>query len=254
MIKFRYIGLTIALIYGVSISTAQSKPEIYLIPDEAKCTVRADKLNYCTDMAGKPITGELHRYQGDTLVRSYALKNGLLEGSTITYYANRFPKLEKQYKKGVLNGFVRQYYANGSLETEMPYVNGIKEGIAKSYGKDGQMLSQMIYAGDALNGEMRLYTPEGKTLYSFENEENKLVAGSYYFRRSNGVVDLTDIPEIALAALNHACVELQTELTDSACAVVYKGPRNACEESWYKANRKTLRKYLSECAKGVKDE
>jgi len=252
MVKFWQIGLTAALF--CNINTAQSRSDIYIIPEEAKCTLRkADKLTYCTDLDGKPITGELHRYQNNNLIRMYPLQDGLLNGAAITYYANGRPKSEKTYTKGILNGPVREYYYNGSLQSEIPYVNGKKEGIAKSYQEDGKMFSQMIYSEDALNGEMRLYTPEGKTLYSFENEENKLVSGTYFFRRPNGIDDL-DIPEVIIEALNHACVELQEKMTDSACAVVYKGPLDTCDEAWRKANRKAVRKYLAECAKGVKDE
>lgn len=252
MVKFWQIGLVAALFSNIN--TAQSDPEIYIIPEEAKCVIRkADKLTFCTDLEGKPITGELHRYQDNTLIRMYPLKDGLLEGTAITYYANGRPKSEKTYTAGILNGSVREYYDSGSLQDEIPYVNGIKEGIAKSYREDGKMFSQMIYVEDALNGEMRLYTPEGKTLYSFENEENKLVSGTYYFRRPNGI-DMLDIPQIVIEALNHSCLELQEELTDSACAVVYNGPLDTCDEAWRKANRKAVRKYLAECAKGVPDE
>lgn len=253
MRKYWQIGLALTLLGNVA--KAHASPEIYIIPDDAKCTVRkTDKLTYCTDLDGKPITGELRRYQDNTLVRIYPMSEGLLEGTATTYYANGTPQSQKQYKKGVLNGVVREYANNGSLQTETPYINGLKEGIAKVYNENGKMLSQMIYSEGELNGEMRIYTPAGKTLYSFENEDGKLISGTYYFRRQGKGVDMLDIPEIMIEALNNACVELQTELSEDACAVVYNGPLNTCDSAWRKANRKAVRKYLADCAKGVKDE
>lgn len=251
--KLWQIGLSLALLYNIP--PAQCEPAIYIIPKDAKCTVRkTDKLTFCTDLNDAPITGELRRYQDNNLIRLYPLKDGLLEGTAITYYANGNPQTEKQYKKGVLNGLMREYNYTGSLQTEIPYRNGLKEGIAKTYDENGNMVSQMIYSNDALNGEMRIYTPDGKTLYSFQNEENKLVSGTYYFRRPNKGIDMLDIPQIAIEGLNHACLELQQNLNTSTCAVVYNGPLNTCDEVWRKNNRKAVRKYLAECAKGVIDE
>lgn len=251
MAKFWQISLTAALLYATS---AIAAPQVYVIPDEAKCTVRKqDKITYCTDKEGNPITGELHRYRDNSLSRLYPLQNGILEGTALHYYPNGNLKSEKNYTKGVLNGMVKEYYPDGSLESETPYVKGSKEGIAKSYGTDGKMFSQMIYTDDELNGEMRIYTPEGKTLYSFENEDNKLVSGTYYFLTKTNDIDMAVIPPIVIAALNNACLELQTEMTTSACAATFNASSTVCDEKWRRNNRKEVRKYLSDCAKGVID-
>lgn len=252
MIKFRQISLIAACLY--TFSTATASPQIYLIPDEAKCVVRkSDKLTYCTDKEGKPVTGELHRYKDNSLYRLYTLQNGLLEGKSLLYHTNGNLNSEKPYKKGVLDGMVKEYYRSGTLKAEIPYIKGQKEGIAKNYDKDGKMLSQMIYSDNELNGEMRLYTPEGKTLYSFENEENKLVSGTYYYITKDGNVDMAVIPPIAIEALNNACLELQTEMSTSACAASFNASSTVCDEKWRRTNRKEVRKYLADCAKGVVD-
>lgn len=253
--KYKF-GLGVSVILcAMPIMAVAQEAEVYVIPDEAKCTVRkTDKITYCTDLNGAPITGELHRYQDNNLIRLYRMKEGVLDGTAITYYANGNPQSEKPYSNGVLNGVVREYYNNGSLQSETPYLNGQKEGVAKSYTENGAMFSQMIYSADSLNGEMRVYTPSGKTLYSFENNEDRLISGVYYFRRPNKGIDEVDIPDVIIQALNHACLELQTELTEDTCAVVYNGPLTTCDETWRKSNRTAVRKYLTECAKGIKDE
>lgn len=235
------------------ITTAAASP-IYIIPDEAKCTVRKqDKITYCTDKQGNPITGELHRYKDNSLSRLYPLQNGILEGNVLLYRSNGKLKSEKPYKKGILNGIVKEYYPNGALESETPYVNGIKEGVAKSYTENGKMFSQMIYADDELNGEMRIYTPDGKTLYSFENEDNRLISGTYYYITQNNSIDIAAIPPIVIEALNNACLELQTQMTTSACAAIFNASSNICDEKWRRDNRKEVRKYLADCAKGEVD-
>ncbi len=251
MARLGKICLTAALLYATSATPA---PQIYVIPDDAKCTVRkADKLTYCTDKAGAPITGELHRYRDNSLAKLYPLQNGILEGAVKIYGTNGNLLSEKPYKQGVLNGTVKEYYPSGRLESETPYVKGNKEGIAKIYNENGKMFSQMIYSDDELNGEMRIYTPEGKTLYSFENEENKLVSGSYYYLTAEGEIDMAVIPPIVIEAVNKACLELQSEMTTSACAATFNASSTVCDEKWRRNNRAEVRKYLADCAKGKVD-
>ncbi len=252
MVKFRQISLTAALLCATTAATAA--PQVYVIPDDAKCVVRkSDKLTYCTDKEGTPVTGELHRYKNNSLYRLYPLQNGILEGTSLLYYPNGHLKSEKPYKKGVLDGTVKEYYPDGTLESETPYVKGQKEGIAKSYNNNGKMFSQMIYTDNELNGEMRLYTPEGKTLYSFENEENKLVSGTYYYLTPAGNIDMAVIPPVVIEALNNACLELQHTMTTSACAATFNASSTVCDEKWRRNNRKEVRKYLADCAKGKVD-
>ena len=230
MVKFRQISLTAALLCATTAATAA--PQVYVIPDDAKCVVRkSDKLTYCTDKEGTPVTGELHRYKNNSLYRLYPLQNGILEGTSLLYYPNGHLKSEKPYKKGVLDGTVKEYYPDGTLESETPYVKGQKEGIAKSYNNNGKMFSQMIYTDNELNGEMRLYTPEGKT----------------------GNIDMAVIPPVVIEALNNACLELQHTMTTSACAATFNASSTVCDEKWRRNNRKEVRKYLADCAKGKVD-
>ncbi|MCM1323860.1 MAG: toxin-antitoxin system YwqK family antitoxin [Acetobacter sp.] len=254
MLKFLSQAGSIAILSIIPVLAYAERPEVYTLPDEAKCTVRKqDKITYCTDTEGNPITGELHRYMDNILRRMYPLENGILEGTARTYHSNGNIESEKTYNKGILEGEVKKYYRNGSLESVIPYSKGKKEGIAKNYAEDGSMTSQMIYTNNELNGEMRIYTPNGTTLYSLENEDNKLVSGSYYYQTKDGNMDMTAIPPLVIEALNIGCLELQTEMSTSACAAVFNASSSVCDERWRRDNRKEIRKYLADCAKGAVD-
>ena len=170
--------MAIVLLSSVSLiaqEIPQEKPEetkIYIMPDEVKCYIRKqDRITFCTDLAGKPITGELRKYRENELVRRYTLNKGILNGTVISYYINGDVLSEKPYTKGKLNGVVKTYYKNNKIESLTPYQNGVKEGVAKFYYDNGYMQEQGIYIGGKLNGQYRLYDKTGEMVYElvFEN-------------------------------------------------------------------------------------
>lgn len=182
--------VTALLLSGVSL-VAQEIPQeeptetkIYIIPDEVKCYVRKqDKITFCTDLNGEPITGELRKYQENELIRKYPLTKGVLEGMVVSYYTNGDLLSEKPYTKGKLNGVVKTYYKNNKIESITPYQNGIKEGVAKFYYDNGYMQEQGIYIGGKLNGQYRLYDKSGDMVYELMFQDNSLVSGYCMYKK-----------------------------------------------------------------------
>lgn len=251
MRKLNILYQSIAMLALLQPCNAEEK-NIYVIPQEAQCSVRkADKITYCIEKrTGEPITGELHRYFNNNLKSVYPLTNGILEGAAYAYYTNGTVKSEKPYSQGKLNGIVKEYTDKGQLIAETPYENGLQEGVAKYYNTDGTILAQAIYENGKTNGEMRIYVPDGTVLYSFINEDGMFVSGTYSYLSDRNSIITTKIPTVIINAFNHKCLEMQTELTYSACSAVYSplDAINNCDKSWRKANRQAVREYLKKCA------
>lgn len=178
------------LLSGVSL-IAQEVPQekqvetkIYIMPGEVKCYIRKqDRLTICTDLEGKPITGELRKYQENELVRRYPLVKGIIEGTVISYYTNGDVLSEKPYTKGKLNGVVKTYYKNNKIESITPYQNGVKEGVVKFYYNNGYMQEQGIYIGGKLNGQYRLYDKSGDMVYELTFQNNSLASGYCMYKK-----------------------------------------------------------------------
>ncbi len=182
--------MAIVLLSSVSLiaqEIPQEKPEetkIYIMPDEVKCYIRKqDRITFCTDLAGKPITGELRKYRENELVRRYTLNKGILNGTVISYYINGDVLSEKPYTKGKLNGVVKTYYKNNKIESLTPYQNGVKEGVAKFYYDNGYMQEQGIYIGGKLNGQYRLYDKTGEMVYELVFENDSLASGYCMYKK-----------------------------------------------------------------------
>ncbi len=162
----------------------QTETKIYIIPDEVKCYVRKqDRITFCTDLNGEPITGELRKYQENELIRKYPLAKGILDGVVVSYYTNGDLLSEKPYTKGKLNGAVKTYYKNNKIESIVPYQKGTKEGVVKFYYTNGYMQEQGIYIGGKLNGQYRLYDKSGEMVYELFFENNALISGYCMYKK-----------------------------------------------------------------------
>ena len=119
---------------------------VYIIPDDVRCYVRKeDRVTFCTDHDGAPINGEMRKYREDELIRTYPLKDGVLNGTAVSYYISGGILAEKPYKDGKLDGVAKTYYKTGKEETVVPYTAGKREGVAKYYYQNGYMQGQGIY-------------------------------------------------------------------------------------------------------------
>lgn len=168
---------------------ATPQKEFYIIPEDVKCRVnKKDKITRCTDLNGTLITGEMRKFRENTLIRSYPLKDGILEGMAKAYYISGNKLSEKPYKKGQLDGLVKTYYKNGTLETATPYQKGKKEGVAKAYYENGTLEWQGIYINNALNGASRLYATNGNPIWELKFSQQFLQSGVCLVTEENGSI------------------------------------------------------------------
>lgn len=193
-----------------ALAAAQPADGVYIIPDDVRCYVRKeDRVTFCTDHDGAPINGEMRKYREDELIRTYPLKDGVLNGTAVSYYISGGILAEKPYKGGKLDGVAKTYYKTGKEETVVPYTAGKREGVAKYYYQNGYMQGQGIYINGRLNGPSRLYDESGELVYEL-TYENDTVVSAYCMYKKNpdtgkryrkdidaGIVDLINRKQIA---------------------------------------------------------
>ncbi len=200
----------------------KESPKIYIIPDEVKCYMRKeDRITFCTDLAGNPITGELRKYREGELIRQYPLTQGILDGTVISYYINGDILSEKPYEKGKLNGIAKTYYKHNKLESTTPYKKGYKEGVAKFYYENGYMQEQGIYIGGKLNGQYRLYDKTGEMVYELTFQNNALISGYCMYKKSETDTKRykQNLDEKTLSMLKKHQIFLETTIEVNGCAM-----------------------------------
>lgn len=185
-------------------------PGVYIIPDDVRCYVRKeDRVTFCTDLDGAPVNGEMRKYREDELIRTYPLKDGVLNGTAVSYYISGGILAEKPYKDGKLDGVAKTYYKTGKEETVVPYTAGKREGVAKYYYQNGYMQGQGIYIDGRLNGSSRLYDTTGDLVYELTYQNDTVTSAYCMYKKSPdtgkryrkdldaGIVDLINRKQIA---------------------------------------------------------
>ena len=253
-----------------------------LINKDTKCGKRgADKLIYCADKQGTPITGNVHKLKGGFAIRRYAFNEGYLNGISEIYDDYGHLLETRPYKNGILNGTLYQYNRRGKIVAAEPYINGKKEGIA-TYTTD-KNIHKIIYVEDKSNGNMIVYdrkwiefdvTPEiadgtntvkrGKAvinkllqnknktgiIYRIINTNSEATKGKYFYlncpdKTEDCVPTIVnvDIPPLILNGINNGCLQIHESLNFSACAV----KTEICNSEWANRNRNYLQTYFNNC-------
>lgn len=279
-----YIGLKISQAYADETKKQnESQTKYYIINKDTKCGKKGEnKLIYCIDKDGKPVTGNVHKLKDGFAVRRYTFSDGYLEGISQIYDDYGHLLETRPYKKGILNGTLYKYNRRGKIITAEPYKDGKKEGIA-TYTTD-KNIHKIIYIEDKPNGNMIVYdrkwiefdiTPEitsgsntikkngiiinnllqnkNKTgvIYRIVNTNNQATEGKYFYLNCPGKTEdcvptivNVDIPLLILKGINNGCLNIHESLNFSACAVK---PTITCNTEWANRNRKYLQSYFKNC-------
>ena len=249
MIKY----LCMASILLASTGAYAQEKSYYSIPKDVKCMVKkSNKITYCNDLNGNPITGEMRRYYNGDLKHSYMLENGILEGASITYYRDRSVKTEKIYKNGMLNGITTEYYKNGNPKEEASYVNGKQEGITKQYYEEGGLMSQAVYQNDKINGEYHIYDKSQQLIYNFKSINSALKSGTYYYKTEKQQTKSSEIPEVIIKAIGHKCAQIHMSSSDNPCAT--NDYQEKCNWKWYNKNKTKIDDYYTTCSQSQQQE
>lgn len=277
-----YIGIKIS---EASAAEEKSAPQTktYTINKDTKCGKRGEnKLIYCIDKEGKPVTGNVHKLKNGFAIRRYMFSDGYLNGISQIYDDYGHLTETRPYEKGILNGTVYQYNRRGKIISAEPYVNGKKEGIA-TYTTD-KNIHKIIYVENNPNGNMIVYdrkwlefdiTPEiasgastvkrggvvinnllqnkNKTgiIYRIVNTNSQATEGKYFYLNCPGKTEdcvptivNVDIPPLILNGINNGCLSIHESLNFSACAVK---PTITCNTEWAKRNKNYLQSYFNNC-------
>ena len=120
-----------------------------------------------------PFTGEVEgKWKG-------SIKNGLKEGTWVTYYDNGQLWGKGDYKNGDEEGTWVEYWKNGQLFSKGNYTNGKREGTWVYYWGNGQLWKK----GDYKNGER-----EGTWVW-YHRDGSKKTSWSGVYRNDKKVSD-----------------------------------------------------------------
>lgn len=240
--------LFLASILLVSLNAHAQNKDYYVIPKDVKCMVKkSDKLTYCYDLKGRPITGEMRRYRNGDLRHSYFLKKGILDGTSTTYFTDGSINIQKTYTNGKLNGITKKNYKNGNPEEETSYVKGVKEGVSKKYYETGGLLSQTVYKNDKVNGDYRIYDTSQNIIYNLKVENSLVKSGMYHYLTKENKKTSSQIPDLIIQSINNKCSEIHISFNTSTCAITKTKTDDGCNMKWYQTNQKALDEYLNSC-------
>jgi len=88
---------------------------------------------------------------------------------------------EENYKNGILNGSSKTYYNTGKITEEMFYKNGELHGNLRRYSDEGVLLDDLNYINGKLNGAAKYYNIRGKLIYWGEYENDEKIGKWEYF-------------------------------------------------------------------------
>ncbi len=202
-------------------TVAQKQPKVYIMPDDVRChLLKKERITYCIDKHGEPITGELRKYREGELIRSYPLQKGILEGTAVSYYIRGGILSEKPYTKGKLNGTVKNYYENGKVKDVLPYINGVQEGVTKIYYKNGYLQGQGIYINGKQNGMTRLYDTAGNLVYELQYNNDILTSGYCLTQKSpQSAPSKHELTDEDINQLNKNQTSLELKILPDRCAL-----------------------------------
>lgn len=112
----------------------------------------------------KPITGIVKEYydKSNKRIKSEITYNdGLINGSTKSYYIDGKIKGEFNFINGEKYGVSKSYYSNGQLKSEDEFENGKLSGISKHYYENGQLEMEATFKNGDINGTIKEYYENG---------------------------------------------------------------------------------------------
>ena len=89
-------------------------------------------------------------FTNGNLLAEISYKNGLLDGRSIVYYANKSLHNEKYFKEGKLHGIFRAWDEEGALFFEIEYKDDVHDGFDQTYRKNGVIEYEDIYVQGVL--------------------------------------------------------------------------------------------------------
>ena len=112
------------------------------------------KGRYISRENGKPYSGIYKEYDsGKNLISATSIKNGLLEDSTVIYYASGKLKEKRSYREGQKNGLWVTWDEGGSKTAEANFKNGRKDGFWFIWDEHGVKRYEMFYINGEKKGE-----------------------------------------------------------------------------------------------------
>ncbi len=163
-----------------------------IITDEKFLSAGLQKVVYTTNN-GFIEKLELYYKNGQMAHREY-FKDGMVDGSVMTWYENGKPKARQLYKNGKLHGKTVKWYENGVIANEIDFEYGKRHGYFKFYDKSGKLLTWKRYNMGSLR---EVLLDEAMSNLRTANEEVTYTMGfGSGFAFAGGKVSLADISEL----------------------------------------------------------
>ena len=94
---------------------------------------------------------------------------------------------EENYENGLLNGTSTTYFTSGKITEVLTYKNGELHGNVLRYSSEGILLDDLQYENGKLNGFAKYYDMTGKLLRKGDYENNEKVGDWEYFENGKPI-------------------------------------------------------------------
>ena len=149
-----YLSAVVLLLYACKTEI----PDSYILKSEAKY---AEGLLYLGENKYSGYVYELNPISGDTLLLE-AYMNGLKEGVSKKWYANKSLMEIRHYTKGLKNGRQVAFFENGNKRFEYTAINDAYEGEMKEWNSAGLLIHLANYSNGQEEGTQKLWYDNGK--------------------------------------------------------------------------------------------
>ena len=156
--------------------------------------------NYYGELNSKhPIIVKTFSKDGDTAQVTYFYDDGTLQSEGSMKGPNRIGKWlyyntdgktiisEENYENGLLNGTSTTYFASGKITEVLTYKNGELHGNVLRYSSDGVLLDDLQYENGKLHGPAKYYDVAGKLLRKGYYENDEKVGNWEYFENGEPI-------------------------------------------------------------------
>jgi len=199
-LRFKYILIVAAIIFFTGCSNSKNEEvkttssffvDTSFIPNDT-VHVKAEKLklnNGIYYLNGQLFSGYLKKLYADNTVENIdGILNGMLQGSSVSFYKSGLVRAVRMYKENKSFGKSFGYWEDGKMKFEYYYLDDKREGTNKQWYKSGQPYAFLNFKDDNEDGLQQAWRENGKPYINYEVKDGI----RYGLQKSNLCYTLVD--------------------------------------------------------------
>ena len=115
-----------------------------------------------------------------------SLKEGKLNGLSISYHRDGKKRSETIFKNGKFDGLLQRWHENGTKWSEGIYKDGKRDGLISVWNQNGNKASEATYKDDKKEGLSVSWYPNGQKASEVTYKDGEVVKGSKKWWNSKG--------------------------------------------------------------------